>query len=170
MAESGRIRLATLMWYLLVSVPLLGVLPWGLDRFLEGPVIWEGNAGQWIGIWLILDGLGLAGWCVHLHNVEGLGSPAPAVSARRLVASGPYRFVRNPMMLGFLLILSGEAAVYQSRILLVYLACVAWAMHLVVRLVEEPRLRRQFGSAYARYAGRVPRWRPRRTDFRRPIS
>lgn len=155
----------TLGWFLLFPLPLIGILPWWLHRRLEGPFSFEWRLGQWGGIWLILNGLGLAGWCVYLFNTEGQGTPVPLDPPKRFVVKGPYRFVRNPMMLGLLLVLAGEAALYRSRAVLLYLLLAMTVMHLFVCLWEEPDLQRRFGTPYDAYRKTVPRWLPRR-----PIS
>lgn len=162
MKELARIRVRTLGWFLLFPVMLIGVLPWWLHTRFEGPLMWEGTVWQWLGAWLIVNGLGLAGWCVNLFNVEGRGTPVPFDPPTRFVASGPYRVVRNPMMLGMLLILGGETALYQSRAVGVFtlvLMAAAWAF---VRFWEEPELERRFGDSYRAYQQQVPRWIPRR--------
>ncbi|MBI2495921.1 MAG: isoprenylcysteine carboxylmethyltransferase family protein [Candidatus Omnitrophica bacterium] len=161
MTELSRIRLKTLGWFILFPLPFIGIVPWWLHGHLEGPFRWEGGWRQWLGLWLILNGLGLAGWCVHLFTTQGRGTPVPLDPPKQFVATGPYRVVRNPMALGLFLILAGEAALYQSRAAFCYLLLVIGLMHLVVRLVEEPDLQRRFGSSYAAYRQQVPRWIPR---------
>ncbi len=92
---------------------------------------------------------------------EGHGTPAPYDPPRRLVTGRLYNRVRNPIYIGVILILLGEAIVFQSLPLLGY-AAVAWLVcHLFVVLYEEPGLRRRFGASYEAYWRRTPRWLPR---------
>ena len=161
MTALTRIRLRTLGWCVCFPVTFLGFVPWWLHRRLEGPLAWEGSFQQWIGLWLILNGLGLAGWCVNLFNVQGRGTPVPFDPPARFVASGPYRVVRNPMVIGLLLFLLGEAALYQSRAVAVYFLAVMSLAAAFVRWVEEPDLERRFGPPYLAYKRQVPRWVPR---------
>ena len=161
MTDLTRIRLRTLVWLLLVPVPLIGVLPWWLHHRLEDRFMWAGTWGQWIGVWLILNGIGLAGWCVMLFNVRGHGTPLPLDPPKHFVAEGPYRVTRNPMFLGVFLILVGEGQVYQSRLLFLYLLLAIGVAHLFIVLVEEPDLRRRFGAAYEAYRRQIPRWIPK---------
>jgi len=140
----------------------VGIIPWSLHARLEGAFIWRGTLWQWVGGWLCANGLGLAGWCVYLFNVEGQGTPLPLDPPKRFVAQGPYLFVRNPMALGFFLLLTGQTALYQSRAILCYLAAAALLMHLYIRFIEEPELAHRFGSSYRAYQQQVPRWVPRR--------
>lgn len=115
----------------------------------------------WLGAWCILNGLGLAAWCVNLFNVQGRGTPWPFDPPKQFVVSGPYRYVRNPMMLGISLILGGEALLAHSRTLFLYVLGLMVLAHLVVRYWEEPELTRRFGHAYRTYQRQVPRWIPR---------
>jgi protein-S-isoprenylcysteine O-methyltransferase Ste14 len=79
----------------------------------------------------------------------------------RLVVTGLYRHVRNPMYLAVLAIVIGQALLLGSAGTLVYAAGLALGFHLFVVLYEEPTLRARFGDQYAAYCRQVPRWRPR---------
>ena len=161
MTELSRVRLRTFGWFMTLPVTFLGLMPWWLHRRLEGPFVWKAAGWQWLGLWLILNGLGLSGWCVNLFNVEGRGTPVPFDPPKRFVASGPYRFVRNPMALGLFLVLAGQAALYQSKVILGYLLIVIALVGAFVRFIEEPDLERRFGAPYTAYKRQVPRWIPR---------
>ena len=93
--------------------------------------------------------------------VEGEGTPAPFDPPVRLVARGPYRYVRNPMYVGLALMILGIARWMRAPGLLIYLAVVLVWFHLFVVFYEEPTLRRLFGAAYEDYLRTVPRWIPR---------
>jgi protein-S-isoprenylcysteine O-methyltransferase Ste14 len=101
--------------------------------------------------------------CAWNFAWRGLGTPAPFDPPRQLVVSGPYRYVRNPMYLGLLLTLVGEAAVFPNIASgLVIEAALFWiAASLFVIAGEEPILRRMFGADYEQYVQRVRRWIPR---------
>jgi protein-S-isoprenylcysteine O-methyltransferase Ste14 len=89
------------------------------------------------------------------------GTPVPVASPPHLVVSGFYRHVRNPIYVGFLLVLAGGALVFGSRGLLEY-AAVAWCFGAgAVRFYEEPTLTRKFGTEYQVYRGAVRAWIPR---------
>ena len=161
MTELAHIRLRTLGWFLAFPLAFFGLLPWWLHRHFEGLFLWQGDARQWLGVWLIANGAGLAGWCVNLFNIEGRGTPLPLDPPTRFVASGPYRFVRNPMMLGIWLVLGGEAFLYQSKAVAAYLLVIMALAATFVRFIEEPDLERRFGPPYLAYKRTVPRWVPR---------
>jgi protein-S-isoprenylcysteine O-methyltransferase Ste14 len=81
----------------------------------------------------------------------------------RLVGDGLYRYSRNPMYLGVVMVVFGLALAFLRAPVAVNGAALWLAFHLVVVLVEEPHLRLARGPAYAAYCKRVPRWlgRPR---------
>ena len=115
---------------------------------------------QIVGAVLVILGGGLAVWCILTFAHKGRGTPAPFDPPRRLVVSGPYRWVRNPMYWGAVLILSGAALYYRSAILAGYAAFFFVAIDLFVRGYEEPTLYRLFGAEYTAYCGAVRRWWP----------
>ena len=110
--------------------------------------------------------LGLAGGavgaaCVALFVTEGRGTPAPFDPPQVFVASGPYRYVRNPMYVGAVLALGGGGLVVRS-VSVIALGALFWLLsHVLVVLVEEPDLVKRFGESYTRYRRHVNRWLPR---------
>lgn len=75
-----------------------------------------------------------------------------------LVAAGLYRYSRNPMYVGVLTAIFGQAILFASWPVAAY-GCAAFAtFHLVVVTLEEPHLRATRGESYKRYCGQVPRW------------
>ncbi len=106
-------------------------------------------------------GLGLFVSTVWLFARVGEGTLAPWDATRRLVVRGVYRHVRNPMIVGVICVLLGEAALLGSLPLLEWFAFFLLANALYIPLIEEPRLERQFGTDYRLYRQNVPRWIPR---------
>jgi protein-S-isoprenylcysteine O-methyltransferase Ste14 len=92
---------------------------------------------------------------------DGLGTPAPVAPTERLVVTGAYRYVRNPMYLAVLSAIVGQGLLLGQTVLLGYAALVALLVVSFVRLYEEPALRRQFGEEYESYRRAVPGWLPR---------
>ncbi len=77
------------------------------------------------------------------------------------MAAGPYRFVRNPMYLGALGMLTGFGLWHRSPAILLFTVLAALLVHLFVVLFEEPDLSRRFGASYRGYCSSVRRWLPR---------
>lgn len=129
-----------------------------LDSFLAGPL------GAWsrpVGIAFMAGGGLLALVCAGLFVSKGRGTPAPFDPPRAFVAVGPYRWVRNPMYLGGLLLLLGFGLWHRSPAMAAITALVWALVHAFVVLVEEPGLVRRFGEDYEAYRRRVRRWVPR---------
>ena len=98
---------------------------------------------------------------------DGLGTPAPVAPTERLVVTGAYRHVRNPMYLAVVSAIVGQALLLGQPVLLAYAALVAFLVVSFVRLYEEPVLRRQFGEEYEAYRRAVPGWVPRLYPWKR---
>jgi protein-S-isoprenylcysteine O-methyltransferase Ste14 len=147
-------------------VPGLGGawLPWRLlerDGHVPAATAWEA-------IPVIAAGAALYAWCVWNFAVVGRGTPGPWDAPNRVVAAGPYRWVRNPIYLSALLIVAGQAWLFTSLRLLAYAGVMAVFFHLFVTGYEEQTLGRRFGSSYLAYRGAVPRWIPRRPSLGQP--
>lgn len=111
---------------------------------------------------LLCVGIAVLLWCIVDFMVVGRGTLAPVDPPALLVHNGLYRYVRNPMYLGALLVLLGEVALFRSAPLLTYTVVWFAFVNLFVMFVEEPGLRRRFDGAYDEYCRRVGRWWPRR--------
>ena len=119
-----------------------------------------------VGAVLLFAGLAVLAHTVIRFVVEGLGTPAPVAPTATLVVGGLYRFVRNPMYVGVVAIILGQAAVLGRSVLLVY-AAVFWAVVAsFVRFYEEPTLAERHGSQYEAYRHAVRGWWPRATPWR----
>jgi protein-S-isoprenylcysteine O-methyltransferase Ste14 len=98
--------------------------------------------------------------CVWEFATRGRGIPAPVDHPKTLVVSGLYRYVRNPMYLGVILVLIAEAMWFPSWSFALYIAAFFAAVNVYILAYEEPNLRRRFGEDYARYRAAVSRWIP----------
>jgi len=116
---------------------------------------------EWVEPWALAPlalGLVVLGLTVREFYVAGRGTLAPWSPPRNLVTSGLYRYSRNPMYVGVLLILCGWAIGLWSWPLAIYAAGIAVAVHVRVLLHEEPFLARTHGDAWTAYRARVGRW------------
>jgi protein-S-isoprenylcysteine O-methyltransferase Ste14 len=141
-------------------VPATGAvyLPWWIlhqSYAAPTPVTWPAVA-------IVAAGAGGYLWCVSIFARVGRGTPGPWDPPRRFVASGPYRWVRNPIYVAAMTVILGEAWLFRSSPLLLYAVGAAVFFHLFVILYEEPTLRRKFGEPYQEYLRTTPRWIPRR--------
>lgn len=92
---------------------------------------------------------------------RGRGTPLPADPPKALVVTGFYRYVRNPIYVGALLIFLGYFLWFGYWKLLLYAVFAFIGVHFYLILYEEPNLRRKFGAGYEEYLQHVPRWIPR---------
>ena len=141
MAEPVELFFESRLPYLLLFAV---VLPWAFARWLgSGPIT---IPGMIVGGPLMVAGFGLSGWCVRFLVTVGEGTQSPLDPTRRLVIAGPYRYIRNPMILGNVLLLVGEAALFASPGILLYALLFWTTWHLLLVRYEEPSLRGRFGS------------------------
>lgn len=106
---------------------------------------------------------GMAAWfvCVDAFSRRGRGTPFPLEAPRKLVTTGPFALMRNPIIAGDAAVILGEALYFSSLGVLFYAILFTLAWHYIVVYVEEPELRQHFGEQYEAYRRRVPRWLPR---------
>ena len=148
-------------------VMAVAVPAWLLTQYASTDTRWPANAMiAWpmrlLGGIVLLVGLVLFAWCVSLFARVGRGTLAPWDPTQQLVAVGPDRYVRNPMITGVAAILAGQTLITGSRALALWLLTFVAINFTYFVLVEEPSLARRFGAPYLEYKARVPRWIPKR--------
>lgn len=92
---------------------------------------------------------------------SGHGTPAHLDPPKLLLITGPYRYVRNPIYLGSLLVQLGTILWFGSVLLILYFLFAMIAFHILIVFFEEPILQKMFGAAYNEYVKKVPRWIPK---------
>ena len=147
---------------MLVPGVVAGWIPWTLRGGAPAP------GGVWNGGWMLVA----AGVLIYLHCLLRFllakGTPNIFFASHlrwlignepaKLVSGGLYRFSRNPMYLGVLTAIFGQAIVFRSMPVAIYGATMLAVFHVVVIALEEPHLRAREGAQYARYCQEVPRW------------
>ena len=156
-----------LLSILLLPFMAVVVLPYWLVA------VWAEIDTRWSLLWpigaaLFVCGLALFAWCVGLFGRVGQGTLAPWDPTQKLVAAGPYRFVRNPMITGVAAMLLGEALFLGSWLIGVWVLLFGLINHAYFVLSEEPGLERRFGASYRAYKANVPRWIPRLRPWEGP--
>lgn len=136
-----------------------GLVPYLLIRnnrkvsFFDPWTIW-----QYAGAVIAIPGFFIMIICIIRFATEGKGTLSPLDPTKKLVISGLYKYSRNPMYVGVILLLIGEAVFWQSLILTGYTALIFIGFNLFILLHEEPRLKRDFKDEYTRYCQKVKRW------------
>ncbi len=152
----------TLIFVLFVGPgPVIGLVPWLLSRWRVSDPILGLPYERAMGLVIFLAGLPILLEALVRFVHDGRGTPAPVMPPERLVVTGLYRYVRNPMYVGVVAMIAGQGLFFGSRAILIYAACAALAFHLFVVLYEEPALASRFGASYAEYCRHVRRWLPR---------
>jgi protein-S-isoprenylcysteine O-methyltransferase Ste14 len=152
----------TLVFTVFVPGTVAGYVPWRLRQDAASMAASMSGAEEWAAITVIAIGIAIylytAFWGFALI---GGGTPAPIAPTRILVVKGLHRFVRNPMYIGVGLVIGGQAWLFHSPHIAIYMVCMLLVAHLFVILYEEPTLQKQFGEEYDHYRASVPRWIPR---------
>jgi protein-S-isoprenylcysteine O-methyltransferase Ste14 len=152
---------ATALFLFAAPGTVAGVIPWWITRWrLRAFGLIEIAGGLLIlgALYVLIESFARFVW-------KGLGTPAPVFPTQHLVASGLYRFVRNPMYVAVISAIFGQALLFASLPLAGYGAIVWVLFHAFVVLYEEPTLRKTFGAEYESFRANVPRWIPRFTAW-----
>jgi protein-S-isoprenylcysteine O-methyltransferase Ste14 len=165
-------KVATGSWKAkLVFAPIVGLSYAGLivalfllsglaDRWLSLPKAFSYPASLAIGFFLIAFGLAL--YCLSVAQfLRVRGTPVPFCPPPKLIATGLYRFARNPMMTGLFMQFFGIGIALGSLSLIfiftpLFIAINVWEL----KKVEKPELEKRLGEAYVKYKKEVPMFFP----------
>ena len=148
------------------------VLPFCALVIIPAGLLYDLSAGRFsavfspyfVAIGIVLGAIGLimlAETVRALHRV-GEGTIAPWEPTRNLVSSGMYAYARNPMIAGVMLVIVGEALVFDSIAIAVYAFVFFITNDIYFRYFEEPSLEKRFGQKYHDYKKSVPMWLPKK--------
>jgi protein-S-isoprenylcysteine O-methyltransferase Ste14 len=140
------------------------LLPWLTHTLLPRELPFPSILRIWIAGLLAIGGVTAWVTCLDTFSRKGRGTPLPADAPRKLVTTGLFRHVRNPIMAGEIAVIWAEALYFASLGITLYAAAISLLAHVMVVHVEEPELRDRFGDSFTEYCRTVPRWFPR---FRR---
>jgi len=148
--------------FLVVAPGTLAVyVPWTLCSWRFAPPLLGFLPFRILGAVMMAAGLPILLDSFARFAIQGLGTPAPVAPPQRLVATGLYRYVRNPMYVAVLLLIFGQGLLFGSIRVIEYGLVVWVGFFAFVVLYEEPALYRKFGKEYEEYCARIPRWIPR---------
>lgn len=164
--QQARALLGSLFFLVVVPGTVAGWVPYWLTGWRAGPMP---PGGLWLRVFgaaLVIAGLASLVESFVRFAVVGLGTPAPIAPPERLVVSGQYRYVRNPMYVAVVAVILGQAAILARVELLAYAGLVWLIVHLFVVLYEERTLAARFAVSFAEYRRHVRRWVPRLRPWR----
>jgi|SRR5687767_1429861 protein-S-isoprenylcysteine O-methyltransferase Ste14 len=127
-----------------------------LHRLFPLPLAFP-KALLWVGYALILAGLGLPFLAVS-QLMKAHTTLDPHGSVTEIVSSGPYRFSRNPIYLGFVCLLIGFSFLFRNYWGLILSPLLVVLINILVIKHEEYYLEKKFGDVYTSYKSRVRRW------------
>jgi protein-S-isoprenylcysteine O-methyltransferase Ste14 len=158
-----RAAVGSAVFFIFAPGSTAGLVPWLLTGWRH-----PGHLGIFdiVGGFLVLAGLVVAVAAFVQFVREGRGTPAPVAPTEELVVGGLYRYVRNPMYLAVASMIAGQALVFRSASVLVWLGIFLVAVVSFVAGYEEPTLRRTYGESFDRYRRAVPGWWPRLRPWR----
>lgn len=160
MRKASAVVGSTIFFFLAPGI-VAGYVPWRISGWRVAARAWNPWPVQGVGALLITAGLAALVECFARFAMQGRGTPAPPMSTERLVVSGLYRYVRNPMYVAVFAMVTGQGLLFGSRTVLVYAVCVWVGFTLFVLVYEEPTLRRRYGVQFTEYCAHVRRWAPR---------
>ncbi|HSN16754.1 MAG TPA: isoprenylcysteine carboxylmethyltransferase family protein [Gammaproteobacteria bacterium] len=149
------------VFFALVFGVVVVFVPWHFTHWQMGPPLLGFYPFRIVGALLMLAALPVFVDGYVQFALRGLGTPAPVAPPPRLVVSGLYAHVRNPMYVAIVAMTLGQGLIFDDGSALRYPLYLWVGFFLFVYFYEEPVLRRRFGQAYLDYCARVPRWIPR---------
>ena len=118
-----------------------------------------------IGLALATIGLVIVIHCAHvLFFKPKQDIPFPGGLLRppeKFIVEGLYKYVRNPMVIGYFIIILSEFFIFGHLLILIYLIILILFANIIIIFKEEKDLEKSFGREYVRYKERVSRWIPR---------
>jgi protein-S-isoprenylcysteine O-methyltransferase Ste14 len=132
-----------------------------VDKFLGFPELLPTSLNIIISVPILAIGLFLMIWSI-LHFIRVKGTPVPFNPPPKLVTTGPYVHVRNPMLTGVFVLLFGLGVLLRSISLIFILTPLFILLNVwELKAVEERELERRLGKDYVEYKKRVPMFIPR---------
>jgi protein-S-isoprenylcysteine O-methyltransferase Ste14 len=132
-----------------------------VDKFLDFPKLLPTSLNIIVSVPILAIGLFVMIWSI-LHFIKVKGTPVPFNPPPKLVTTGPYAHVRNPMLTGVFVLLFGLGVLFRSISLVsiftpLFILLNVWEL----KAIEERELERRLGKDYVEYKKRVPMFIPR---------
>ena len=157
--------LGSALFFVIAPLMLAALVPWWITQWEFRRAFFGVELTRVLGGVLIIAGVpGLVDSFARFA-LEGLGTPAPIAPTQKLVVTGLYRYVRNPIYIAVVAVIFGQALLFGDWRLLWYGALLWLFFHAFVVMYEEPTLKQTFGTEYESFRTNVPRWIPRLTPY-----
>jgi protein-S-isoprenylcysteine O-methyltransferase Ste14 len=143
------------LFVLLIPLMLVTFGP-AVDRTLSLSMPELGRLPLIVGIGLMIVGVTFALWSIGDQLIRARGTPLPIMATQKLLVSGPFKFCRNPMSFGTILMYLGLGITIRSPGTLTIVIVLSGLLLLYIRKVEEKELALRFGEEYEEYKSRTP--------------
>ncbi len=141
-------------------IALFVVLSLWVDKLFGFPKFLPTSLSIILSASILAIGLFLILWSV-LHFVKVKGTPVPFNPPPKLVVTGPYAYVRNPMLSGVFILLFGLGVLLRSiSLIFIFTPLFILLNTLELKAIEEPELEKRLGKDYVEYKKRVPMFIP----------
>ena len=148
-----------ILWFGLSVLFILASL-W-LDKFLPVPLLLPIPTNIFLSVPVLLVGAILALWSVYSFG-KARGSPVPLNPPQKLVTTGLYSQIRNPMLLGWIIMLFGVGLLLNSiSLIFIFTPLFILLNVLYLKTIEEKEMEKKFGQQYLKYKESVPMFIPR---------
>jgi protein-S-isoprenylcysteine O-methyltransferase Ste14 len=125
------------------------------DRFSGTPFVFRSMP---LAVVVGVGGLLLSGWGERTFAREGTDIFPASPTNKKLVTRGPFRYTRNPMYLGLVLMATGFALYFGTLAFYIVPVLLFLLCNFSFIPFEEAKMQRQFGDQYTDYLRRVRRW------------
>lgn len=123
------------------------LLPWPVNVVMAVPIL---TLGSFLWMWSLL------------HFLKTKGTPVPFNPPPKLVDTGPYAYVRNPMVSGVVITIFGLGLLLKSiSLAFIFTPVLFIFIYVELKVIEEPELELRLGKAYTQYKKKVPMFFPR---------
>jgi protein-S-isoprenylcysteine O-methyltransferase Ste14 len=141
-------------------VAVLIILAPLVDTFLGFPRFLPLSLHLWISLPVIACGAFLVMWSMF-HFLKVKGTPVPFDPPPQVVTTGPYRYVRNPMLSGLCILMFGLGGLMRSWSLTFIIVPLFIVFNILeLKIIEEPELVKRLGDDYVKYRNRTPMFIP----------
>jgi protein-S-isoprenylcysteine O-methyltransferase Ste14 len=114
---------------------------------------------EFSGYLFLLAGLVIRIWCTfYIGNRK----------SKEVIMEGPYSICRNPLYIGSFLLAVGVGFCFENLLILILVPAIIIPVHMITVRMEEDHLEAKFGEQYRMYKQKVPRFRPRFSNYISP--
>ena len=147
--------LAMLLGLTLFIAGIPAFILWASRLFNPGPLL-PVFLAQTVSLVCFIIGIPWMLSAVFWQLIRGKGTPVPIVPTKHFLQNGPYKYVRNPMIMGFFLYILSWAFLSNRWLALVATALVQALLLMEIKFIEERELIKRFGDAYREYKKDTP--------------